>query len=156
MAFITSLYVMAEGDWPPVVPRRLDRQLRNAIQSLPKDTTASSSAGLMRTMSITKVVVVQQLWAGVDAGKSDPHCVVIDAEGNRLLSRRAANDEAVLLKLIPALTALADGDEVTRTIDLNHCGAALLIILARRRLNVLWAMLRDGTAYQPAPTAAAA
>ncbi|BCO36211.1 IS110 family transposase [Mycobacterium heckeshornense] len=31
-----------------------------------------------------------------------------------------------------------------------------VLALARRRLNVVWAMLRDGTAYQPAPTAAAA
>ena len=31
-----------------------------------------------------------------------------------------------------------------------------VIALARRRLNVLWAMLRDHTAYQPATTTAAA
>jgi hypothetical protein len=32
-----------------------------------------------------------------------------------------------------------------------------VLALARRRLNVLWAMLRDGTLYQPnGPTAAAA
>jgi hypothetical protein len=31
-----------------------------------------------------------------------------------------------------------------------------IIALARRRLNVLWAMLRDHTAYQPATTTAAA
>jgi hypothetical protein len=67
----------------------------------------------MRTTSITKVVVAQQLWAGVDAGESDPHCVVIDVEGHRLLSRRVASDEAVLLEPIPAVTALADGDGVT-------------------------------------------
>ncbi|WP_285291909.1 hypothetical protein [Arthrobacter sp. ISL-28] len=30
-----------------------------------------------------------------------------------------------------------------------------LLSLARRRLNVLWAMLRDGTTYTPATTAAA-
>jgi hypothetical protein len=51
------------------------------------------------------------LWAGVDAGKSDHYCVVIDADGKRLLSRRAANDEAALLELINAITALADGGE---------------------------------------------
>ena len=32
--------------------------------------------------------VPQQLWVGVDAGKSDHHCVAIDADGNRLLSQR--------------------------------------------------------------------
>ena len=38
----------------------------------------------------------QQVWAGVDAGKYEHHCVVIDAEGRRLLSRRVGNDEDVL------------------------------------------------------------
>jgi transposase len=77
----------------------------------------------------TEVVVTQQLWAGIDAGKSDHHCVVIDTEGNRLLSQRVANDETVLLELIQVVTALADGGEVTWAIDLNHGGAALLITL---------------------------
>ena len=71
----------------------------------------------------------QQLWAGVDAGKSDHHCVVIDAAGRRLLSQRVPNDEAELLELIRAVTTLAGGDEVTWAIDLNHGGAALLIAL---------------------------
>ena len=78
---------------------------------------------------ITEVVVGQQLWAGVDAGKSDHHCVVIDAAGRRLLSQRVPNDEAELLELIKAVTTLADGGEVTWAIDLNHGGAALLIAL---------------------------
>ena len=71
----------------------------------------------------------QQLWAGVDAGKSDHHCVVIDTDGQRLLSQRVPNDEAELLELIRAVTALADGGELTWAIDLNHGGAALLIAL---------------------------
>lgn len=78
---------------------------------------------------VTEVVVGQQLWAGVDAGKSDHHCVVIDAAGQRLLSQRVPNDEAELLELIRAVTTLADGGEVTWAIDLNHGGAALLIAL---------------------------
>lgn len=81
--------------------------------------------------------MAQQVWAGVDAGKSEHHCVVIDGDGQRLLSRRVANDEAVLLELIDAVTALADGGEVTWAIDLNHGGAALLITLlvtAEKRL----------------------
>lgn len=69
------------------------------------------------------------MWAGVDAGKSDHYCVVIDADGKRLLSRRVANDEAALLELINAITALADGGELTWAIDLNAGGAALLIAL---------------------------
>ena len=71
----------------------------------------------------------QQLWAGVDAGKSDHYCVVIDADGQRLLSQRVTNDEAVLVELIDEVMALADGGEVTWAIDLNGGGAALLITL---------------------------
>ena len=48
----------------------------------------------------SEVVVRQQLWAGVDAGKSDHHCVVIDTDGQRLLSQRVANDETPLQELI--------------------------------------------------------
>lgn len=77
----------------------------------------------------TEVAVRQQVWAGVDAGKADHHCVVIDVEGQRLLSQRVANDEAVLLEVIDAVTALAGGGEVTWAIDLNAGGAALLITL---------------------------
>ncbi len=77
----------------------------------------------------TEVVVRQQLWAGIDAGKSDHHCVVIDTEGQRLLSQRVTNDETVLLELMQAVATLADGGEVTWAIDLNHGGAALLITL---------------------------
>ncbi len=44
----------------------------------------------------TEVFVAQQLWAGIDAGKSDHHCVVIDTDGQRLLSQRVAHDETVL------------------------------------------------------------
>ena len=73
--------------------------------------------------------MAQQLWAGVDAGKSEHHCVVIDGDGQRLLSRRVGNDETVLLEIIDAVITLADGGEVTWAIDLNHGGAALLIAL---------------------------
>jgi transposase len=73
--------------------------------------------------------VAQQLWAGVDAGKSAHHCVVIDGDGQRLLSRRVANDEMVLLELVDAVITLADGGEVTWAVDLNRGGAALLIVL---------------------------
>ncbi|MGO9033926.1 IS110 family transposase [Mycobacterium sp.] len=75
------------------------------------------------------MVVRQQVWVGVDAGKADHHCVVIDGDGKRLLSQRIANDETALLELIGAVSALADGGEVTWAIDLNGGGAALLITL---------------------------
>ena len=61
----------------------------------------------MATMTRVEVVVAQQLWVGVDAGKSDHHCVAIDADGNRLLSQRVSNDENLLLELIAAVTTLA-------------------------------------------------
>ncbi|MFD0035659.1 transposase, partial [Streptomyces sp. NPDC127172] len=36
----------------------------------------------------------------MDAGKAEHSCVVIDTDGQRKLSRRVANDETTLLKLI--------------------------------------------------------
>ena len=93
----------------------------------------------MATATIMEVVVGQQLWAGIDAGKSEHHCVVIDADGQRLLSRRVANDEAVLGELIDAVTTLAESGELTWAIDLNHGGAALLItVLIAREQRLLY------------------
>ncbi|MFD8079894.1 IS110 family transposase [Streptomyces sp. NPDC059718] len=74
-------------------------------------------------------MAVPELWAGTDAGKTEHHCMVIDAEGKRRLSRRVANDEAVLLELIADVLALSEGDPVTWAIDLNAGGAALMIAL---------------------------
>ncbi|WP_160051003.1 IS110 family transposase [Nocardiopsis sp. FR4] len=68
-----------------------------------------------------------QLWAGVDAGKTHHHCVVIDTDGTKLLSRKVANDEAELLDLIADVNAL--GTEVLWASDLNSGGGALLITL---------------------------
>src|SRR5580704_8477589 len=68
---------------------------------------------------------MDQVWAGVDAGKAHHHCVVIDGDGRRLLSRRVANDEPDLLALISDVTAL--GDQVSWAVDLPDGGAALLI-----------------------------
>jgi transposase len=73
--------------------------------------------------------VVVYLWAGIDAGKAHHHCVVIDADGTRLLSQRVPNDETALLELIAVILKLADGGEVTWATDLNHGGPALLIAL---------------------------
>jgi transposase len=55
--------------------------------------------------------------------------VVIDADGKRRLSRRVANDETELLKLIADVLELSDGEPVTWAIDLNAGGAALMIAL---------------------------
>jgi transposase len=87
-----------------------------------------------------EVFVAQPVWAGVDAGKADHYCMVIDGDAQRLLSRRVANEEAALLELIATVTTLADGGEITWAIDLNAGGAALLITLliaAEQRLLYL-------------------
>jgi hypothetical protein len=72
-------------------------------------------------------VAVPELWAGTDAGKAGHHCVVIDTDGQRKLSRRVPNDETALLTLISDVLVLSEGEPVTWAIDLNSGGAALLI-----------------------------
>jgi hypothetical protein len=80
-----------------------------------------------------------KLWAGVDAGKAHHHCVVIDADGNRLLSQKIPTDEPALLELIANVLKLGDGDEVIWATDLNHGGPALLIaILVAHGQNILY------------------
>jgi len=82
---------------------------------------------------------VPQLWAGIDAGKSHHHCVVIDEDGSRLLSKKIANDESEILDLLGDVVALADGDEVCWATDLNQGGAALLIsVLAANGQSMLY------------------
>ncbi len=66
-----------------------------------------------------------EIWAGVDIGKEHHHCVVIDAQGERLLSRRVLNDESALLELIGDV--LAFSEDALWAVDINHGGAALLI-----------------------------
>lgn len=68
-----------------------------------------------------------QIWAGLDIGKEHHHCVVIDTDGRRLLSRRVVNDEAALLELIGDVLAVSPG--VLWAVDLNHGGASLLVAL---------------------------
>ncbi|MFB6669444.1 IS110 family transposase [Streptomyces parvus] len=70
-------------------------------------------------------MAMPQIWAGADIGKEHHHCVVIDAQGKRLLSRRVLNDETVLLELIGDVLALSE--DVLWAVDINHGGAALLI-----------------------------
>jgi hypothetical protein len=69
------------------------------------------------------------LWVGIDAGKAHHHCVVIDADGKRLLSERVLNDEPALLQLLGSVLELAAGGPVAWATDLNHGGSALLIAL---------------------------
>jgi transposase len=79
------------------------------------------------------------VWAGIDSGKRAHHCVVMDAAGRVVLSRRVVNDESALVELIAAVMALAGGDRVVWATDLNSGGAALLIaLLAGRGQQVLY------------------
>lgn len=66
-----------------------------------------------------------RIWAGVDIGKEHHHCVVINQDGERLLSRRVLNDESALLELIGDVLAL--DEDALWAVDLNGGGAALLI-----------------------------
>lgn len=61
----------------------------------------------------------------MDIGKEHHHCVVSDAQGKRLLSRRILNDEAELLRLIADVLELSR--DVLWEVDINHGGAALLL-----------------------------
>lgn len=70
-----------------------------------------------------------RFWAGIDAGKTHHHCVVIDDEGRRVLSRRVANDEAELLGLMADVCTATQGADVLWATDLNQGGAALAISL---------------------------
>lgn len=78
-------------------------------------------------------VLVPDLWAGTDAGKAHHHCVVIDADGTKRLSRRVANDETELLELINDVLELSE--DVTWAIDLNAGGAALAMSRAGRHFR---------------------
>ncbi|MBP2400718.1 transposase [Streptomyces syringium] len=66
-----------------------------------------------------------EIWAGLDIGKEHHHCVVIDATGERLLSRRVLNDETQLLELIGDVLDLSE--DVLWAVDINRGGAALAI-----------------------------
>lgn len=80
-----------------------------------------------------------KLWAGIDAGKGHHHCVVIDEDGTRLLSRRIANDEKEILDLLAEVVALADAQEVCWATDLNSGAAGLLLsILTDHQQAVLY------------------
>ncbi|ULD38992.1 IS110 family transposase [Rhodococcus qingshengii] len=86
------------------------------------------------------MLVSEKLWAGIDVGKEHHHCVVIDAAGERVLSRRIGNDEAALNTLIDDVTDLAgNGGELLWAVDLNRGGAALVIgLLAARNHPVAY------------------
>ncbi|QKV68071.1 MULTISPECIES: IS110 family transposase [Streptomyces] len=72
---------------------------------------------------------MSRIWAGIDCGKTHHHCVVVDAEGRRLLSRRVANDETELLTLLGDVLGLAEEDYATWAVDMTGGEPGLLIAL---------------------------
>jgi transposase len=68
---------------------------------------------------------VAQIWAGTDIGKNHHHCVVLDADGRKLLSRRVLNDEPELLTLLADVLALHE--DVVWAVDVADGMAALWI-----------------------------
>lgn len=62
----------------------------------------------------------------MNIGKGHHHAVVIDGNGDRLLSRRVVNDETAPLSLISDAAALA---ETVWAVDITGDGAALLVAL---------------------------
>ncbi|MFF2430911.1 IS110 family RNA-guided transposase [Streptomyces mirabilis] len=66
-----------------------------------------------------------QIWAGTDIGKTHHHCVVLGAEGERLLSRRVLNDEPELLALLADVLAI--DEDVVWAVDVADGMAALWI-----------------------------
>jgi transposase len=70
-----------------------------------------------------------RIWAGIESGKSHHHGLALDSNGTTLLSRRVANDEPELLKLIGDVLDLADGRQVTWAIDMSGGEPALLLAL---------------------------
>jgi Transposase len=74
---------------------------------------------------------VEQGWIGIDAGKGHHHAVLIDRDGQRLLSRRVINDQPDLVALIDTVE-----DRVIDpvwAIDLAAGSASLVITLLLER-----------------------
>jgi len=80
---------------------------------------------------------MDRVWVGIDAGKEVHWAHVLDASGEKLLSRKVENDEADLAKLIDE--ALSFADEVVWAIDQPGGGATLLLgLLWEREQRVLY------------------
>ncbi|MEU2245047.1 IS110 family transposase [Streptomyces sp. NPDC018338] len=70
---------------------------------------------------------MNRIWAGIDSGKTHHHCVAIDQDGTKRLSRRVPNGEPELLHLLQDVLAL--GDHVTWAVDMAGGEPALLLAL---------------------------
>jgi len=72
---------------------------------------------------------MSRIWVGTDCGKTHHHFLVLDGEGEVLLSRRVANDEPELLQLIADVLSPAGGTPVTWALDMTGGEPNLLIAL---------------------------
>ena len=66
-----------------------------------------------------------RICAGTDIGKTHHHCVVLDADGGKLLSRRVLNDEPGLLALLADVLALSE--DVVWAVDVADGMSALWV-----------------------------
>ena len=66
-------------------------------------------------------------WVGIDVGKTHHWVCAVDADGKTLLSVKVANDEAAILSLIAAVTALTQ--QLTWAVDIIGAPSALLLAL---------------------------
>ena len=74
---------------------------------------------------------MNELWAGVDAGKEFHWAHVLDASETELLSRKVENDEADIARLIDEALSLAE--EIVWAVDQPGGSAALLLALLWER-----------------------
>jgi transposase len=82
-------------------------------------------------------VLMDRVWVGIDAGKEFHWAHVLDASGEKLLSKKVENDEADLCALVDEALSLAE--EVVWAIDQPGGGATLLLgLLWERDQRVLY------------------
>ena len=74
---------------------------------------------------------MNEVWAGVDAGKEFHWAHVLDASGTELLSQKVENDEADIARLIDEALSLAE--EIVWAVDQPGGSAALLLALLWER-----------------------
>ncbi len=80
---------------------------------------------------------MDRVWVGIDAGKEFHWAHVLDASGEKLLSKKVENDEADLCALVDEALSLAE--EVVWAIDQPGGGATLLLgLLWERDQRVLY------------------
>jgi transposase len=97
--------------------------------SLSRELSAGFSEG--ERLKARDGMVMDKVWAGVDAGKEFHWAHVLDVSGGQLLSRKVENDEADILKLIDEALWLAE--EIVWAVDQPGGSAALLLALLWER-----------------------